>query len=84
MFTSLLCYILLTPHHGCSLWGLTTDENLNKIEVLHKICLRIMTFSDFNSHTNPLFIDLKLLKVRDVIKSQQLKLVYELFDNYTI
>ena len=40
-----------------------------------------MTFSDFNSHTNPLFIDLKLLKVRDIIKSQQLKLVSELFIN---
>ena len=56
--------------YGCSLWGLTTDENLNNIEILLKKCLRIMTFSDFNSHTNPLFIDFKLLKVRDIIKSQ--------------
>ena len=40
-----------------------------------------MTFSDSKSHTNPLFIDLKLLKVRDIIKSQHLKLVYELFKN---
>ena len=36
-----------------------------------------MTFSDFNSHTTPLFIDLKLLKIREIIKFQQLKLVYE-------
>ena len=48
--------------------------NLNTSEVLQK-CLRIMTFSDFNRPTNQLFIDLKLLKVWDVIKSQQLKLV---------
>ena len=40
-----------------------------------------MTFADFNSHTNPLFIDLNLLKVRDIIKSQQLKLVYDLYNN---
>ena len=41
-----------------------------------------MTFSDFRSHTNPLFIELKLLKVvRDIIKSQQLKLVYEFIKN---
>ena len=40
-----------------------------------------MTFSDFNSHTNQLFIDLKLLKVRDIIKSQQLKLVYDFYNN---
>ena len=32
---------------------------------------------DFNSHTNPLFIQLKILKLCDVIKLQQLKLVYE-------
>jgi hypothetical protein len=67
--------------YGCNIWGLTTDENLNKIEVLQKKSIRIMTFSDFNSHTNPLFINLKLLKVRDIIKSQQLKLVFEFHKN---
>lgn len=40
-----------------------------------------MTFSDFNSHTNPLFMDLKLLKVREIIMSQQLKLAYEFYKN---
>ena len=34
-----------------------------------------MTSSDFNSHTNQLFIDLKLLKVNEIISSQQLKLI---------
>ena len=36
-----------------------------------------MTFSPFNSHTNQLFINLKLLKVREVVKLHQLKLVYD-------
>ena len=60
-------YAIFYSHliYGCSLWGLTTDENLYKIEIPQKKCLRIMTFSDFNSHTNRLFIDLKLLKVTD-------------------
>ena len=40
-----------------------------------------MTFSDFNTCTNRLFIDLKLLKARDIIKSQHLKLLSELFDS---
>ena len=35
-----------------------------------------MTFSDFKAHTNPLFIDLKLLKVRELIKIQQLNFVF--------
>ena len=57
-------YAIFYSHliYGCNIWGLT-EENLNKIEVLQKKCLRIMTFSTFNSHTNQLFIDLKLVKV---------------------
>ena len=49
--------------YGCNVWGLTSEENLKKIQVLQKKCIRIMTFSDFNSHTNQLFIDLKILLV---------------------
>ena len=40
-----------------------------------------MTFADFNSHTNDIFKDLKILKVRDVIKMQQLKVSYDFFNN---
>ena len=40
-----------------------------------------MTFSDFNSHTNQLCIDLKILKVRNIIDLQQLQLVYDFYDN---
>ena len=40
-----------------------------------------MTFSDFDCHTNPIFLELKLLQVREIIKSQQLKLSYEFYKN---
>ena len=75
-------YAIFYSHvtYDCSIWGLTKGENLKKMEVLQQKCLRIMTFSDFNSRTNSLFSDLKLLKVQDIVKSQQLKLVYEFFD----
>ena len=36
-----------------------------------------MTFAPFNAHTNPIFQEIELLKVQDVIKTQQLKLVYD-------
>ena len=61
--------------YGCNVWGLTTDENLHKIEVLQRKCVRILKFAPFNSHTNQLFIDLKFLKVKDIINTHQLKLV---------
>ena len=40
-----------------------------------------MTFAPFNAHTNPIFQELELIKVQDVIKSQQLKLVYDFYMN---
>ena len=76
-------YAIFFSHliYGCNLWGLTTQENLNKIEVLQKKCVRILTFSHFNSCTNHLFTNLKLLKVNDKIKFHQLELVYDFLEN---
>ena len=76
-------YALFYSHliYGCNIWGITTEENLDKIVKLQKKCVRILTFSDFDSHANPLFIDLKILKAHDVIKLQQLKLAYEYSNN---
>ena len=72
-------YAIFYSHliYGYLLWGLTSEKNLNTIRILQKKCIRIITFSDFNSHTNQHFIDNKLLKVDEIIKIQQLKLVYE-------
>ena len=39
-----------------------------------------MTFAPYNSNVDQSFLDLKLLKVREVIKSQQLKVVYDFHD----
>ena len=72
-------YAIFYQHmiYGCSVWGITSEENISKVEILQKKCTRIMTFSDFNSHTDPLFIDLKLVKFRDVIKMQHLQLTFQ-------
>ena len=64
--------------YGCNAWGITSEENIRSIEVLQRKCIRILTFSPYDSHvSNQTFIDLKFLKVRDVIKFFQLKLVYD-------
>ena len=39
--------------------------------------MRIMTFAPFNSNTDQVYIDLGLLKVREVIKTNQLKIIYD-------
>ena len=73
-------YAIFFSHliNGCNLWSLTPcKKNLARIERLQKKCVRIMTFAPFNAHTNPIFQELELLKVQDVIKTQQLKLVFD-------
>ena len=73
-------YAIFYSHliNGCNLWGSSSNENIEKIEVLQNKCIRILTFAPFNSHIpNQIFINLKLLKVRDVIKLSQLKLIYD-------
>ena len=40
-----------------------------------------MTFSPFNSHTNENFINLKLLKVRDLISMSHLRLMYDFLND---
>ena len=75
-------YAIFYSHliYGCNIWGLTSEENIKTLEILQKKCLRILTFSDFNSHTNILFIKFKLLKIREIIKAQQLKLMFEFYN----
>ena len=65
--------------YGCPVWSLTTN-NINTIRVLQNKCIRIINNAPYNSHTNNLFEENKLLKLDDVIKIEQLKLV-SLFKN---
>ena len=76
-------YAMFYSHlfYGCNIRGLSSEENLRKIEILQKRCIRIMTFSDSRSNTNPFFIKLKVLKVREIIKLQQFKLLNEFLSN---
>ena len=63
-------------HYGCPVWSLTEKENLDTITILQKKCMRIINFAPFNSHTNNMFLDNKLLKCDDLIKVEQLKLIF--------
>ena len=64
--------------YGCNVWGLSSEENIKAIEVLQRKCIRILTFSPPDTHvSNQKFCDLNFLKVRDVIKFFQLRLVYD-------
>ena len=63
--------------YGCPVWSLTKNENLDTIIILQNKCMRIINFAPFNSHTNNMFLDNKLLKFEDLIKLEQLKLILD-------
>ena len=65
---------------GSNVWCFTRENNINNVQILQNKCVRIMTFAPFNSNTDQSFIDLGLLKVREIIKMNQLKVVYDFYD----
>ena len=54
-------------NYGCQIWGQAINNN-SKIFRLQKKAMRIVTFSEHNSHTGPIFKELKILKLPDIIK----------------
>ena len=55
--------------YGVLIWGNTYKTNIQPLVILQKKkALRIITFSDFKAHSSPLFKNLNLLKLPDIIK----------------
>ena len=59
---------------------LTSNKNLNEIEILQRKCIRIITDSDFRSPTNHLLIRHKILKVCETLDRNQLQLAFNFLD----
>ena len=55
-------------------WSLTSKGNIDQITILQKKCIRLINFTQYNSHTSTLFATDKLLKFEDIITSNKLKL----------
>ena len=72
---------LILPHiYFCiTAWGFTC----NRIFTLKKKALRIITKSKFNSHTEPLFRELSILKVEHIFQMQCLQLYYNVINERT-
>merc|ERR1712082_187146 len=66
---------LVQPHlnYGVLLWG----NNTKRLLKLQKLAIRSITCSKYNSHTDPLFLQLKLLKIQDIYKISVLKFYYK-------
>ena len=75
----MLYYSLIYPFltYGVHVWGLTFPSFLTQLFVIQKKAIRIISFSEPKSHSEPLFKSLNLLKLNDVIELQILSFVYQ-------
>ena len=65
--------VLSYLNFGILSWGYKCD----RIVKLQKKAVRIISLSKYNAHTEPIFKSLKLLKVTDILRSQELKFYYK-------
>ena len=70
-----IIYSFLT--YGIIVWGNTYSSNLQPLIILQKKAIRIITFSDFRAHTSPIFKQLSLLKLCDVVEHQTALFMYQ-------
>ena len=72
-FYSHLCY-------GCQLWGQNANQ-LSQTLVLQKKAMRLISFAHFQAHTDPLFKDMKMLKIMDIVKMNNILFVHNVLNN---
>ncbi len=65
--------ILSHLNFGILAWGYKCE----KLTKLHKRVIWIIYLSKYNAHTEPIFKELKLLKLNDILKLQELKFYYK-------
>ncbi len=78
--TKVLIYnslVLSYINYGLLAWGFQCE----KVTKLQKKVIRILSVSKYNAHIKRLFKKLKLLKVNDMLKLQELKFDYKFKNN---
>jgi len=63
--------------YGCIVWGNTYVHNIKPLQIIQRKAIRLITFSNFDAHTSPLFAKLNLLKLQDYIKLQTLFFMHQ-------
>ena len=67
--------------YGSQVWTSKLISVTEKISRLQKSAMRIMTFSEFRAHSEPLFKKLEILKFSDSISVNNCSFVYDYFHN---
>ena len=63
--------------YACQIWGLRDTTNTHRILTLQKSALRLITFREPRSPSNPIFAELGLLKFFDLVKVLNILFVHQ-------
>ena len=63
--------------YACQVWGLRDTANTHRILTLQKSALRLITFSDPRSPSNPIFTELGILKFFDLVEVLNILFVHQ-------
>ena len=77
LYNSLFSYFL---NYGISAWVLTYETYFNLLFRLQKKIRQAIKFQPFSAPSSPIFPSLKILKLQDVLHTNNLTFVYEAFN----
>ena len=82
---TLLYHAIYAPFlfYGVSLWGLTHPSLKDPTFILQKKVLRIIVFSEKTAPSAPIFDNLRILKLNDIITYQTTSFLFECVQNFS-
>lgn len=63
-------------NYCCLIWGHSSPTLLARLEILQKKAIRVIDRQHRLAHTNPIFVKLKLLKIKDIAVQQCIVLLH--------
>jgi len=67
--------------YGILAWGSSANKKLGKLCTLQKKAIRILANSGYNVHTDPLFSNLGILKIKDILTLNASTFMYKYFNS---
>ena len=66
--------------YGCQLWG-QFEQNIAQTITLQKKAIRLLSFAHFQAHSEPIFKELQLLKLTDMIEMTNILFTHSTLNN---
>lgn len=78
-----LYFSIVYPYlsYGIAVWGATYHVHRKKLVIMQKKAIRIVGGLKYNEHTDPIFNELRILKLNDIYRLETIKIVLKYMQN---